>query len=378
MRWSDRIVGQQEIIDSFTSSVTNNQLSHAVIIEGVSGYGGLPISLALAELILCVNDDRPCGDCKACRQVQSLIHPDLHIAFPVLAKEGMVRKNVTSKEFLTEWRELILDKPYTSYNDWIRSIAKSTANGDINVKECNDIIQQLNMQAYSGDRKVQIIWIADRLGSNGNKLLKLIEEPPAGTFIILIVDQLEFLLQTIISRCRVIRLPGIHADAISDRLISAHGVEQDQAQQIGHISDGDFSQALAYIHMDQSNLMDLCIRWLSYCRDGDVHTLRQWSTEFSRYNLEEQKAILHFFLKVMRSVIYARILGSDAIKLSAKDKERLLSDPTMKTLDESIIENISSIISEMMYMLERYVSGRMVALDASLRIHQAMRSKVMA
>ena len=130
--------------------------------------------------------------------------------------------------------------------------------------------------------------------------------------------------------------------------------------------------------MDQSNLMDLCIRWLSYCRDGDVHTLRQWSTEFSRYNLEEQKAILHFFLKVMRSVIYARILGSDAIKLSAKDKERLLSDPTMKTLDESIIENISSIISEMMYMLERYVSGRMVALDASLRIHQAMRSKVMA
>jgi len=342
------------MLDSFTSSVTNNQLSHAVIIEGTSGYGGLPISLALAELILCQREDRPCGECKPCRQVQSLIHPDLHIAFPVLAKEGAVRKNVTSKDFLPQWREIILDNPYTSYNDWIRSIAKSTANGDINVKECTDIIQQLNMQAYSGDRKVQIIWIADRLGSNGNKLLKLIEEPPEGTYIILVVDQLEFLLQTIISRCRVIRLPGIHADAISDCLIQKYEVDQDQAHQIGYISDGDFVQALGYIHMDQSNLMDLCMRWLS------IHTLRQWSTEFSRYNLEEQKAILQFFLKVLRSVIYARVLGPDAVKLSQKDKERLVADPTVKMLDESVIESMSSIISEMIYLLERYVSGRMV------------------
>jgi len=376
MKWQERVVGQKEVLDSFTSSVTNNQMSHAVIIEGTSGYGGLPISLALAELILCEKNERPCGECKPCRQVQSLIHPDLHIAFPVLAKEGTVRKNVTSKDFLSEWREIILDKPYTSYNDWIRSIARTSANGDINVKECTDIIQQLNMQAYSGDRKVQIIWIADRLGSNGNKLLKLIEEPPAGTYIILIVDQLEFLLQTIISRCRVIRLPGIHPDAISDWLIKKHEVEEEQALQIGHISDGDFGQALAYIHMDQSNLMDLCMKWLSLCRDGDIHTLRQWSTEFSRYNLEEQKAILQFFLKVLRSVIYARVLGPDSIKMSKKDKDRLMAEPVIRMLDESIIEDMSETISEMIYLLERYVSGRMVILDASMRMHQALRKKV--
>lgn len=352
-------------------------MSHAMIIEGPSGYGGLPISLAISELLLCEEEHRPCGACKSCRQVQSLIHPDLHIAFPVLAKEGAVRKNVTSKDFLSEWRKIILEKPYTSYNDWIRSIAKNTANGDINVKECNDIIQQLNMQAYSGDKKVQIIWIADRLGSNGNKLLKLIEEPPEGTFIILIVDQLELLLQTIISRCRVIRLPGIDAQAIAHRLSGVHDISQDQAHQIGYISDGDFGQALAYIHMDQSNLMDLCLQWLSYCRDGDVHTLRQWSTEFNRYNLEEQKAILQFLLKVLRSVIYAQVIGFDAIKLSTKDKERMISDPIIKSLDPSIIEHISTIISEMIYLLERYVSGRMVALNASLRLHRAMRSGVL-
>lgn len=378
MKWSDRVVGQSGLKEAFTSSVTQNNMSHAVIIEGQAGYGGLPLALALAELLLCTDPDPACGQCKSCKQIQSLIHPDLHIAFPVVAKEGIVRKNVTAKEFLPEWRATMLDQPYTTYNDWIRSIAKTSANGDINVKECNDIIQQLNMQAYAGDTKVQIIWIADRLGSNGNKLLKLIEEPPIGTHIILVVDQLDLLLKTITSRCRVIRVPPIHPKDITDALVAAHQMRQEQAEQVGHISDGDYRDAYQLSQMDQSNMMDLCVQWLQYCKQGDVHTLRQWSTEFSRYNLEEQKAILLFVLKVLRSIIYAKIIGPDAVKLSTADKQTLLGNLTLSALDTYEIERMSDIISNMIYLIERYVSSRMVALDTSLRIHRVLHARIPA
>ena len=173
--WKDKVIGQRSIIDQLTQQVADDHLSHAIILEGASGYGSLPIAFTLSQRVLCANPQgvNACDSCKQCLQVKGLTHPDLHLAFPVVKKEGTERKNTTSKDFIATWRQQVLDNPYMTYNEWIRSISKTSANGDINVKECNDIIQQLSLQSYGGGQKVQLIWIADELGSNGNKLLNL-------------------------------------------------------------------------------------------------------------------------------------------------------------------------------------------------------------
>ncbi len=367
--WENHIIGQAKTMSSLVNSIESDTLSHALIIEGPSGYGGLPVALAVAQNLLCSADgQKPCGACKSCQQVDNLIHPDLHFAFPVVGKESGKRMNITSKDFVSNWRSAILDNPYITYNEWIRLIAKNTSNGDINVKECNEIIQQLNMQAFSGDKKVQIIWIADRLGSNGNKLLKLIEEPPEGTFIILICDDLSTILQTVTSRCRTIRLPRIEEQDISSALVKYQSLDEDLAQQIAYICDGDFNLALEYAQLDQSNLMDLCIEWLELCHAFDLLRLRQWSTEFSKHNMEEQKAILNYSLKVLQSVLYHQIMGPEGIRLSASDKTRLLRSSSVLNLSHEDIDEISKKISRMIMLIERYVTSRMVMFEASMSI----------
>ncbi len=367
--WENHIIGQAKTMSSLVNSIESDTLSHALIIEGPSGYGGLPVALAVAQNLLCSADgQKPCGACKSCQQVDNLIHPDLHFAFPVVGKESGKRMNITSKDFVSNWRSAILDNPYITYNEWIRLIAKNTSNGDINVKECNEIIQQLNMQAFSGDKKVQIIWIADRLGSNGNKLLKLIEEPPEGTFIILICDDLSTILQTVTSRCRTIRLPRIEEQDISSALVKYQSLDEDLAQQIAYICDGDFNLALEYAQLDQSNLMDLCIEWLELCQAFDLLRLRQWSTEFSKHNMEEQKAILNYSLKVLQSVLYHQIMGPEGIRLSASDKARLLRSSSVLNLSHEDIDEISKKISRMIMLIERYVTSRMVMFEASMSI----------
>lgn len=367
--WENHIIGQAKTMSSLVNSIESDTLSHALIIEGPSGYGGLPVALAVAQNLLCSADgQKPCGACKSCQQVDNLIHPDLHFAFPVVGKESGKRMNITSKDFVSNWRSATLDNPYITYNEWIRLIAKNTSNGDINVKECNEIIQQLNMQAFSGDKKVQIIWIADRLGSNGNKLLKLIEEPPEGTFIILICDDLSTILQTVTSRCRTIRLPRIEEQDISSALVKYQSLDEDLAQQIAYICDGDFNLALEYAQLDQSNLMDLCIEWLELCQAFDLLRLRQWSTEFSKHNMEEQKAILNYSLKVLQSVLYHQIMGPEGIRLSASDKARLLRSSSVLNLSHEDIDEISKKISRMIMLIERYVTSRMVMFEASMSI----------
>lgn len=374
--WKDSIVGQEKLLESLLLTIREDHFSHAVIVDGSSGLGGLPLVLALSQELLCMAPGATgaCGSCKSCGQVQKLVHPDLHIAFPVVKKEGLERKNTTAKDYMPEWRKMVLENPYITYNEWIRAIAKKTANGDINVKECSEIIQQLNMQSFSGDKKIQVIWIADQLGSNGNKLLKLIEEPPEGTFIFLISDNLENLLQTITSRCRIIKLPRIQEEAIAQALVRNLELAPDAAEQIAHICDGNFSIALDYAQLEQNNLMEICLQWIKICIDGDFHQMRQWAVTFNRYNLEEQKAILGYFLKTLQALLYGRILGEEHIRLSKGDKQQLLKARLLVGMDHQEIGEAMQLIARMITRLERYVNGRMVMFDACLHLSVLFRA----
>lgn len=374
--WYNKVVGQQKIKDDLHASISNDTLSHAMIIEGPSGYGGLPLALSIAQTLLCTNvqENKACEACKGCQQVQQLIHPDLHIAYPVVKKDGIERKNTTAKDFMKIWRTQVLENPYVTYNEWLRSIAKTSANGDINVKECNEIIQQLNFQAFSGGKKIQLIWIADKLGGNGNKLLKLIEEPPPETFIILICDNLDLILGTIQSRCRIIRLPRILEEDIASALAVHSGIEDEAGQQIAYICDGDFSLALEYSQLEQNNLMDICLQWMDLCKNGDIAGIRKWSLAFNKFNIEEQKAILNYFLKVLQSVLYYQLFGESYIKLSRVDKQQLLSNSIIQILQPESIDELSKLVAQMISQIERYVNSRMVMFDACLKSGQIFRN----
>ncbi len=368
--WKNKIIGQLSVIEHLSQALESDSLSHALILSGESGYGGLPIALTLAQTLLCQSPIRnlACGNCKQCLHIDQLTHPDLHMAFPVVGKDGAVRKNITSKDYISEWRTALVDNPYISISEWVRTISSKKANPDINVTECNTISKQLALKAFSGDRKVQIIWMAQYLGNNANKLLKLIEEPPPGTFIILLCDHRDQLLRTVVSRCRVIDINRIQDEEMEAALIQNYSLDQEQAHQISFLAEGNMSKALDFLQSGSEDLMELSTTWISSCAEHDYSAMRSWSEQFSRYNLEEQRTIAFYTLRLFREILHLNVLGEAHCRLRAQDISSIQKVPAIMKIKSKDIDAIHQQISTLIDGLSRNLLSRMVMFDTCLSI----------
>ncbi|MFT4566923.1 MAG: DNA polymerase-3 subunit delta' [Saprospiraceae bacterium] len=376
--WKNKIIGQSSVIKHLSQAMEADSLSHALILSGECGYGGLPIALTLAQTLLCQSpdDNMACGKCKSCMHIDQLTHPDLHMAFPVVGKEGAVRKNITSKDYIAEWRTALASNPYISISEWVRTISSKKANPDINVTECNAISKQLALKAFSGDRKVQIIWMAQYLGNNANKLLKLIEEPPPDTFIILLCDHRDQLLRTVVSRCRVIDINRIQDEEMEAALIQHYSLDQDQAHQISFLAEGNMSKALDFLQSGSEDLMELSTTWMSSCIQHDYNAMRSWSEQFSRYNLEEQRTIAFYTLRLLREILHLNVLGEDHCRLRAQDITSLKNIPAIMKIKSREIEAIHHQISTMIDGISRNLLSRMVMFNTCLSIDGILNKRI--
>ena len=182
------VVGQQAAKEGLLKMWHNNVFPHALLISGEEGTGGLPMALALAQYIFCENKTASdaCGKCAGCSKAAKLEHADLHMSFPSIPPKPGVK--AMSRLFITEFREFIQQTPYGTTYDWLQHINAENKQGNITAEECREIIDTLNLKSYEGGKKVQIIWRPEYLGKEGNILLKLIEEPPRDTILILIAE----------------------------------------------------------------------------------------------------------------------------------------------------------------------------------------------
>jgi len=201
MFFSD-IPGKQIEKKYLIDNVNEDRLAHAQLFLGRPGAGQLALALAFASYVLCRDrqPDDSCGRCAACLKSHKVIHPDMHFAFPVIKKDGKQRKDVTSNDFLIPWRKIIHGNPYLDMNTWLHSLNVDNAQANINVKECVEIVKKLSLKTFESDHKILIMWMPEYLRNEGNRLLKLIEEPPDETLIILVAERQEEILNTILSR----------------------------------------------------------------------------------------------------------------------------------------------------------------------------------
>ena len=368
--WKDKVVGQQSIVATLRGAVKRDSLSHAIMLNGRVGYGGLPLALMLAQDILCVEskEGEACGSCKACHQVDELIHPDLHMAFPVVGIKGKLRKGITSDNFMNQWRSAVKKDCYLSLPQWVEEIKVDKANADINVQECNNIHHRLALASYSGNDRVQIIWMAEQLGSGGNKLLKLIEEPPEGTHIILVSEDKTLVLGTIISRCRTIDLTRIKEEEIVHDLCENHGLDQEKAGQISFLSEGDYARALDFINVPHEELRSSVRDFLTTSFSRDFYKMRSWTATFTKNDIQGQRAILYFYLKLLRELLHYKVIGEVHTRLPEEDLAFIKSQPQFLKLRSSQIESIHHHISDMVDKLNRNVSPRLLMFNTFLKI----------
>jgi DNA polymerase III subunit delta' len=368
----ENVIGQASLKQRLIETVANARIPHAQMFLAPDGFGGLPLALAFAQYILCENKKSTdaCGACSSCVKIQKLIHPDVHFSFPVIKKK---EKPPVSDDFIHDWREAVLENPYLTVNDWLERIGAENKQGNITADECHAILRKLSLKSFEGKEKILIMWKPEYLGKEGNVLLKLFEEPPEETIIILIAENEDLILKTILSRMQVIRIPPIDDEAIQSALEQASEVSHKKALHIARLSNGNYREALALLSETENSHVALFRSWMLALHDSNWINLYEWIEEMARLGREEQKSFFQYALEFLHQSISLRIRSG--LENSLTEEEQRLAEWMAKNFDLMHWEKISLEFDQAYYHIERNANPRMLFMKLSLVLHELIHQK---
>jgi len=394
----NNIIGQAAAKQQLAELVKHNRLSHALLFLGKEGTGALSLALAFAQYIVCetVNgkgaaapslfgevsstpDSRlttndSCATCPSCSKAQKLIHPDIHFSYPVIPKKPGDKP--LSTDFISEWREFIQLYPYGNVFDWLQFIGAENKQGNITVHECNDIIHKLNLKSFESGYKILIMWMPEYLGNAGNKLLKLIEEPPPDTLFILVAENESQVLPTILSRCQLVKIPGLSTVEVADALTERAKVNPDQARQVASISEGNYREALQLVQHAEEDWQDLLREWLNATlKTGPVAQVK-WIEEIGKLGREKQKQFLRYFNHLLEQSVRLRTMGPNSSHAAnMPEKERDFALRLNKLADISQQQAIIEELDKAAYYIERNAHGKMLFHALTIKLYHIIADK---
>lgn len=368
------VIGQHKTKDILLQMWHGNRLPHALLLLGAPGCGHLPLALAFAQFLLC--EDRgpqdACGRCRHCLKASRLIHPDLHFSFPTVGSKTL------SDQFLPEWRSAMSENPYLEINDWLQRIGAENKQGNINKEECLNIIKKLSLKTFESDHKVLVMWLPEYLGKEGNRLLKLIEEPPERTIFLLVAEQQELILNTILSRCQLVQVPPLEDDAVAAGLVDKGLASPEKAATIAQLVDGNFSEALSLVKREEHDHAALLLDWLRKCYRGQGVAIVEWVANFAGLGRENQKHFLRYALHFLRELTLMKAMDGQAdfngrIRLQAKELAAAQRLTGVVELDQ--LEAIARLFNDASYHVERNANPKILFLDTSIRMNQIFKRR---
>jgi len=302
------IIGNQAIKEHLINTVKENRVSHAQLFLGPQGAGALPLALAYAQYINCENKQQTdsCGSCSSCRKYSKLIHPDLHFSYPFFAKKA---PSETASMYVEEWRKAFLSNPYMSLEQWREALdpENKTKQANINIAEAHSIIKKLSLKAFEAEYKVLIMWLPEYLEKEGNALLKLIEEPPPKTLFLLVAENQDKILNTIISRTQLVKVHKLSNEQVKNYLITEKHLSSAQATELAFIADGNIQQALNTLADSTSDYFSLLVAWLrGIVTDSGLAIIKLCEEELAKLGRENQKSFLIYAINMLRQIILAQ------------------------------------------------------------------------
>jgi DNA polymerase-3 subunit delta' len=380
------ILGLTHIKKHLTLSADNGRIPHAQLFVGPEGCGTLPMAIAYAQYVLCQNaDGENTGENEACNlKFNNISHPDLHFAFPV-AGNHKVKSHPVSKHFLEEWRQFVKEQPYGNLFDWYKLLGIDNKQGQIGVDEALDIVKSLALKSYEGGYKVMIIWMAERLNTAAaNKLLKLLEEPPNKTLFILIAEDEEQLINTILSRCQIVHFPPLGEQAIKEALIEKLQVSEAEATKIAHQSNGNYNKAVDLVYQDSEDLMfeTWFVAWVrsAFKAKGNKTAIRDliaWSEEVAKTGRETQKKFLGFCLNLFRQALLQNYTATDLVFFEPHTEGFFLEKFAPFVHGNNILD-ISKELQDAIYHIERNGNSKIVLTDLSIKLTRLLHRKDLA
>jgi DNA polymerase III subunit delta' len=352
--------------------VNEGQVPHAQLFLAQEGTGALALAIAYASYLLCTDkkEQDSCGVCQTCIQAHKLIHPDLHFAFPVVKKDGLKREDTTSNSFMTDFRTLFLSNPFMSEQDWIDVIGGATK-PNINVKECHEIASKLSLQAFGTGPKIMIIWLPEYLGKEGNRLLKLIEEPTDNTHIFLVSENQSLILPTILSRCQLVKLTAYHDNEIVAYLQSLGQTKE--VEQVARISNGNINKALKIVSGNDINYSEMLINWMRVAYKSDAVELSDTVQQLSNLELDQQIAFIEYGLYFFREHLY--FLATN-LPPRLNNKEITVSEKMKPLVTIHKISHVSQILENIIFGLSRNANDKVLFMANTLQLGDILKNNM--
>ena len=367
------IPGHEEEKSFLRNIVHEGKVPHAQLFLSHEGYGSLPLALAYASYLLCTSksESDSCGQCPSCVKSHKLVHPDLHFAFPVSKKDGLNREETTSNAFIADFRNAFLRNPYLTESDWAKAI-NATSALNINVRECNEIAGKLSLQAFSDGPKIMIIWLPEFLGKEGNRLLKLIEEPTDNTHLFLVTENPSHIMPTILSRCQVVRVGGFKDEEILNLVQSVYG-QIGNPEQVVRLSDGNMAKALKIVAGNDADYSDLIINWLRVAFKRDGVAMNQFVNDISTFSKDGLLDFLHYALHFVREHSFFLATGH-APRLN--DKELNVSKNIARFLDFSKVELFTTVIENTIFGINRNANVKVLFMAQTIQIGDILKNNI--
>jgi DNA polymerase-3 subunit delta' len=373
------IVGQSDIKNRLIQTVKDGRISHAQLFAGGEGSGNLAMAIAYGQYINCLepSENDSCGVCSSCAKYEKLVHPDLTFAFPVATSPKAPTKPV-SNHYITDWREAVLANPYLEFDEWISKIDVANKQAKIYVNESTEILKSVVYKRFEAKYKVVIIWHAEKMNTEAsNRLLKFIEEPQDNTLIIMVTDDSEKIIRTILSRTQHLNFNHIELDSLAAFLEEKFQLNAEKAMQVAAFSDGDYNSALRLIEMEgkETFFFETFKNWMRMCFAGKLPPLIDWVEEISAKTIgrEQQKNFLTYALRIMRESIISNYADDELLRLSAGEKAFLNKfAPYIHTYN---ILEMNDLFNDAYYHIERNANPKLVFFNLSTRVTKLLRTK---
>ncbi|MBL7811728.1 MAG: hypothetical protein JNL57_05850 [Bacteroidetes bacterium] len=362
------IPGQDALKNRLRSGRSTGRVPHAQLFLGAEGSGNLALALAYLQYLHCseVSETDSCGQCSSCRKFSSLTHPDLHFTFPFPSNKADV-----CSELYAEWRKAVLDDVFITYENWMSRLSSENKQGNIPTKECHAILRNLALKPFEDGYKMLVMWLPEYLGSEGNVLLKMLEEPPQRTLFILVATNPDKILTTILSRTQLVRVPPLEDAAISAWLQTHAGTEAGDADRVALMSAGDLVKARELAENAENVHLEPFRNWLAFCYKRDMAGAQGWAEEYGTLGREKLKAFLLYSLELLRAIAVYPIMGN---KGGLTETEATFVSNFSRIIQSSDqLEFMNSAINDAIYEIERNGNGKMILADLSYKLARALK-----
>ena len=382
MQFSE-IIGQEHLKNHLTKSADLGRIPHAQLFIGPEGSGTLATAIAYAQYILCKNTEgeNSNGNESCNLKFGNFSHPDLHFVYPTVSTVD-VKSKPKSVDFIADWREFLKENPYGSLFDWLNFLEAGNKQGEIRVDDAQEIVRLLSLKSFEGGYKIMIIWMADKMNiAASNKLLKLLEEPTDKTLFLLVAENEEDIIQTILSRCQVLHFNALNENNIAEKLLIDYNIEERVAKKMAHQAQGNFNKALKILNSngEDDEFEQWFVEWVraAFRAKGNasaISDLIKWSETIAGIGRETQKKFLNYCIEMFRQALLINYQTTSLVYMEPKVAKFKLEN-FAPFVNGNNIDAIFAELSDAIYHIERNGNAKIILTDLSIKLTRLIHKK---